>query len=153
MGLSTIHLNQGQFNNSNINQFNFNVKRHYYILGGAHLKVSQIFEVETSVFSKTDGTSTQIDLKAIATYNGKFFGGLSYRIQDAIIPIIGAKWGTKDSHFTMSYSYDITTSALRGYSSGSHELHIGFCKVIRRYDNTRSVNPLWLGNYDFGPKK
>ena len=48
--------------------------------------------------------------------------GVSYRHQDAVMLIIGGQF----KGFRLGYSYDITTSILRKYSSGSHELTLGY---------------------------
>ncbi len=153
MGLSVTHLNEGKFTSGNNNQFNFDAKRHYYVLAGYKTNILPNVELEPMILAKSDGASTQIDLQALATLNNRFFGGINYRLSDAVSPVIGAKWGDNNTFLRFSYSYDITTSNIRNYSSGSHELMLGVCKKIGKTHNERSVNPLWLGNYDLGPKK
>jgi hypothetical protein len=54
----------------------------------------------------------------------KIWVGATYRLQDAIAPMIGymAPFGLK-----VGYSYDLTLSKLNGYSSGTHEIMLGYC--------------------------
>jgi outer membrane protein OmpA-like peptidoglycan-associated protein len=61
-------------------------------------------------------------LGAKVTYNDFIFGGLSYRGKDAIIGLIGLYY----KQFMLAYSYDFTTSGIRNYSSGSHEVLLAY---------------------------
>ena len=81
----------------------------------------------------------QGDINAIAMYNNQFWGGITYRVQDAIVPVIGFQWNS----IKVGYAYDITTSDLKGYSSGTHEIMLRYCfkmpenKTAQRYRNVR----------------
>ena len=72
-------------------------------------------------------------------YKQKFFGGASIRLRDAIALHVGA---TFLESFKVSYSYDIVTSPLRSFESGSHEImliwssNIGMDKK-NKYENKR----------------
>ncbi|NDH90423.1 MAG: type IX secretion system membrane protein PorP/SprF [Flavobacteriia bacterium] len=59
-------------------------------------------------------------------YNAPTFiyGGLGYRNQDAISLMAGYEILPS---LRLAYSYDITTSALSGYSGGSHEIFLNYC--------------------------
>jgi len=143
MGLSTTNVNQGVFNIGGLSQFNFNTVRHYYVLAGYKTRLSQLVELEPSILAKSDAVSTQIDVKAKAIFSNQLFGGVNYRLGDAISPILGMYIPGNNFKLTVSYSYDITTSDLRNYSSGSHEIAISFCKKIpaltQRHDDPRDL--------------
>ena len=64
----------------------------------------------------------QFDLGARVIYNKNFFAGIAYRFQDAFCLMIGTTY----NNFSFGYSYDITTSNLRNYSSGTHEVVLGY---------------------------
>lgn len=72
-------------------------------------------------------------------YKQKIFGGASIRLRDAIALHVGA---TFLEDFNVSYSYDIVTSPLKSYESGSHEVmliwssNIGMDKK-KKYENNR----------------
>jgi hypothetical protein len=51
-----------------------------------------------------------------------FSAGIGYRNWDALLFSAGYTY----SHFTLAYSYDLTTSQLAGYTGGSHEVHLRF---------------------------
>ncbi|MBE9492366.1 MAG: type IX secretion system membrane protein PorP/SprF [Bacteroidetes bacterium] len=98
------------------------------------------FAIAPSVLIKTDFASTQYDICALLIYNNKFWGGVNYRVQDAVCVILGLK--IKD--FTIGYAYDITTSKLGlSRTGGSHEILLNYCFKIeadkgrKSYKNTR----------------
>lgn len=64
----------------------------------------------------------QFDLGVRVIYNKNFFAGVGYRFQDAFCVIIGTTY----NNFSFGYSYDITTSNLRNYSTGTHEVVLGY---------------------------
>ena len=117
--------------------------RHYYITAGYYWAIpgSPTLELDPSFLIKSDLTSTQYDLNCLLKYNNQFWGGLSYRPGDAVAVLLGMNW--KDFHF--GYSYDITTSALNKYSSGTHEIMLGYCfKVVHEFKPESYKNPRFL---------
>jgi len=119
----------------------FYQKRHYYLTAGYQYTIpgNAAFEIDPSVLIKSDLASTQIDISAIVKYNDKFWGGVSYRLQDAVVVIVGMEY----KNFYIGYSYDVTTSRIGNSSSGSHEVLAGYCfkleveKLRESYKNTR----------------
>jgi hypothetical protein len=51
------------------------------------------------------------------------WGGLSYRLKDAISVLLGYIY---DEQFYFGYAYDIGTTDLRKFNSGTHEIMIGY---------------------------
>jgi hypothetical protein len=56
--------------------------------------------------------------------------------------MLGYKWkGAK-----IGYSYDLTTSKIKGYSAGTHEIMLGYCfnvkkpKKVSSYQNARFLD-------------
>ncbi len=122
--------------------FRMQLKRHYYLTGGYEFTFPRnpAFTVTPSMLFKTDGASFQVDASAMLNYKERFWGGLSYRLQDAIVVMLGVNY----KNIRIGYSYDVTTSALGGsYSSGSHEVMAGYSfkleveKLRQSYKNTR----------------
>jgi type IX secretion system PorP/SprF family membrane protein len=64
----------------------------------------------------------QFELGSNVKFKRYFQAGVSYRSSDAVSLLIGFE---KDK-FGFFYSYDITTSNLRKYSSGSHEITLSY---------------------------
>lgn len=121
---------------------NYQNKRHFYLTGGYQYIIPDypLYELEPSVLIKSDLVSYQVDLTARVTYNQKFWGGVSYRITDAVALMLGLKI----KQFMVGYSYDITTSKLGSAGSlGSHEIMVNYSfkldldKNPKSYRNTR----------------
>lgn len=93
--------------------------------GYNHIMASNpAFVVSPSILIKTDLNTLQADLNTMVTYNDRFWGGASYRLQDAIVIFLGLNF----EQFSVGYSYDITLSPLgrRGRSFGSHEIMVQY---------------------------
>jgi type IX secretion system PorP/SprF family membrane protein len=133
VGLSSLHLPQQELKDaaSNFN-FNYKVARHYYVMAGYTFGLGANFELKPSVLAKSDASATQMDLNLIAQWRKMVFGGFSYRLSDAMVGIIGLEksFGSK-LNARFGYSYDVTTSAIKNYSNGTHEIMLGFCYKIK----------------------
>lgn len=117
--------------------------QHMFVMGGYNWEISPDFTLKPSFLVKTDFASTQVDVNLTATFMNRFWGGLSYRLQDALAVNVGLNlW--KDLRLGMAY--DITTSRLNQYSSGSAEVFLGYCFKIEKpvaktkFFNTRNLS-------------
>ena len=122
LGISTTHLNQARIRYENASPY---LVRHYYITAGYNLQLANpLFELMPMFTLKSDGKANQMYLNTIVRYNKRFWGGVSYRTGDAIVGILGVELF---NGVRVGYSYDFTVSRISKYSSGSHELTIGYC--------------------------
>jgi type IX secretion system PorP/SprF family membrane protein len=133
VGVSATHLGaqdlKGAVSNAtppNNYKLQFDVARHYYLIAGYTFLLDQggYHKLTPNIKVKSDGSSTQMDINLTYMYNNQIWIGASYRLQDAVAPMIGymAPFGLK-----VGYSYDVTTSKLNGYSAGTHEIMLGYC--------------------------
>jgi type IX secretion system PorP/SprF family membrane protein len=96
---------------------------HYYAMGGYRLPLGSELQLEPSFLVKyVDPVPPKIDLTATLRYQNKVWLGATYRTEDAISIIVG--YWMKET-FQFGYSYDLTTTNLRNYSSGTHEVMLG----------------------------
>jgi len=122
MGFSIAHLNKpkpklAQEYVSYLNQT-------FFITGGYRYKLkNRPIELRPSVFVKTELASIQIDFNINAMVKDKYWGGLTYRIQDAIVLLGGVEL---NNGLRIGYSYDINITKLKGARDGSHELMLGY---------------------------
>jgi type IX secretion system PorP/SprF family membrane protein len=118
-------------------------QRHYYLMGGYDIDLQNGFILQPAMMIKTDLVTTQLDLNAAATYNNQIWGGVTYRVYDALSIMAGYQI-TKDLRAT--YSYDLTTSSLRTSSSGSHEIMMSYCFTIEIPPKEKGSyrNPIFL---------
>jgi type IX secretion system PorP/SprF family membrane protein len=130
VGASALHLPAGDIKFSNVNT---KMVRHYYLMAGYGVDLTSSLTLKPMVQVKTDAVSTQVDANLNLMINNRFWVGSSYRIQDAIVLLAGLEI---IPNLKLGYSYDLTTSDIKTYSSGTHEIMLGYCykptKVIKR---------------------
>ena len=90
-----------------------------------------------SIYLKSDGSSSQLDINTNLLYNDKIWGGLSYRLDDGVVILAGLEL-MKD--LRLGLAYDLVVSEI---SKNSFEVMLGYnfdIKVdtqIKRYKNPR----------------
>jgi len=116
--------------------------RTFYLQGGYEFifRNNPNFVLIPYAMVKADKASIQLDVATLLEFKGMFWGGLNYRIQDAVSVLAGLQY----KNFKLGYSYDITTSQLGlGRTGGSHEVMLKYCFKIesdkgrKSYRNTR----------------
>jgi len=133
VGLSTTHLSAPKVDGSGAYAKNyvFDVARHYYVIAGYTYNASPTWDIKPDINIESDASSTQFQLDCLAQYNKLIWFGLGYRLQDAGIAFVGLNYAFPNSksgaNLKIGYSYDFTTSQIKSYSSGSHELMLQFC--------------------------
>jgi type IX secretion system PorP/SprF family membrane protein len=96
---------------------------HVYVMGGYKAFLTDEFSAEPSLLIKyASPTPAQVDIGARVFYKNKIWIGGTYRTKDAISAMVGY---TYKDNISIGYSYDITTTNLKNYSNGTHELMIG----------------------------
>jgi type IX secretion system PorP/SprF family membrane protein len=143
MGISATHL--GQFTMDALNLKNVH---HYFITAGYKhtFQGAPDFALRPSVMVKSDAASTQIDLNVNVLYKNMLWAGVSYRFSDAIAPMIGYQKVDKNGNaIRVGYAYDVTTSKLKGYSNGSHDIMVNYCFNLEKpVPVQKSKNPRFL---------
>jgi type IX secretion system PorP/SprF family membrane protein len=122
-GISSTHLTQPELKYE-AGKMPF-VRRHYYVIAGSYIQLpDKNWGMVPSAFIKYDGATAQYDLNLMVEYRKQFRGGLSYRFGDAVVAMVGF---TTQSNITFALAYDITTSKLSSYESGSFEFMAKYC--------------------------
>lgn len=136
IGLSSTQIIQSEGKNTH-----YRLRRTYNLTGGYNFVIPNhpVWEIKPSAILYFDGGAFQVGASALLAYNKKFYGGLGYRYQDAVIVLAGMNIKS----FRVGLAYDLNTSKLTNYNSGSFEVMLGYCfkieteKFRRRYKNTR----------------
>jgi type IX secretion system PorP/SprF family membrane protein len=137
-GISVTHLNQASVKFSDLAATY--LARHYYLSGGYNIKLPDpLFELRPSVLVKTDLAGWQVDLNTNVVYNNRLWGGISYRMQDAVSLLFGTELF---NGLSVGYSFDLVTSAIGRYGYGSHEIFISYSLNVeknrsRKYKSVR----------------
>jgi len=121
VGLSATHLSGGKLENLNIE-----LTQHFYFEAGYDFILSDAIKLIPNVLVKTDFVSTQFDANLMAMWNNVVWLGASYRFEDAIAPMAGLQFPVGKGEIRLGYSYDVTISELKNYSSGSHEIFVNY---------------------------
>jgi type IX secretion system PorP/SprF family membrane protein len=98
---------------------------HYNLTAGYKFEKDDFDIIPSFLVKYVKGAPAALDLNCRVTYQDMYWGGLSYRVNDAVVAMLGLYL---NNTFSFSYSYDITTSHLGKYSSGSHEIMLG-CRL------------------------
>ncbi|GAB4132350.1 MAG: type IX secretion system membrane protein PorP/SprF [Bacteroidia bacterium] len=98
------------------------LNRHYYGMAGYRLPVGDDFVIEPSVMTKyVKPAPFQFDAGLRMIYQDKVWIGGAYRLHDAASAFIGYIFR---ENLQFGYAFDFTTTNIRNYSSGTHELII-----------------------------
>ncbi len=96
---------------------------HYYLSGGYRYELNDDIMIEPNVLLKyVDPAPMKMDLSVRGIYKKSFWVGASFRNNDAVVVMIGLK--LKD-RIIIGYSHDFSTSEIKNYSSGTHEVMLG----------------------------
>ena len=76
-----------------------------------------------SIFIKSNISSYQVDLNVNGVLKDKYWGGLTYRFQDAIVLLGGVEL---NNGLRIGYSYDINVTQMTSARNGSHEIMLGY---------------------------
>jgi type IX secretion system PorP/SprF family membrane protein len=96
--------------------------RHYMAMGGYTFHVGDFGIMPNLLVKYVFPTMPQFDAGVKFDWRDQFWIGASYRHDDAVSFLGGLSY--KD-FLLIAYSYDMSTSNLKNYSNGSHELMIG----------------------------
>ena len=111
-------------------------KIHYYFIAGHVFDLSADVKFKPSLLTKlVEGAPLQVDLSGNFMINDKFVAGLAYRWSAALSAMVGFQ--ATDSWF-IGYGYDLETTRLENYNSGSHEIFLRY-ELFNKYD--RIISP------------
>lgn len=110
-------------------------KMHFYFIGGHIFDFSESVKFKPAFLAKAvEGAPLQIDLTANFLINDKFTIGGAYRWDSAISGLAGFQISPT---LFIGYGYDMETSNLSNYNSGSHEIFLRF----EIFNNNRVTSP------------
>ncbi|MBX7201709.1 MAG: type IX secretion system membrane protein PorP/SprF [Bacteroidia bacterium] len=102
------------------------LKRHFFINGGYvwDLNSSGSVKFKPSFLVKYQPAAPiQADINAHFLFDDKFWVGVSYRTNAAIVGMIEYQFTPR---IRAGYAYDYTTTAMRQFQGGSHEIMLGY---------------------------
>lgn len=126
-GVSAEHLNQPKFNKA---QNPSHYKVHFYLTGGYIIPLSnKAWELSPSVFIGSNLTNNILSINTNVIYNKRFWGGVSYRVGEAFTTMLGVEIF---SGLRIGYAFDVSTTKISSYNSGSHEFMLGYSFTLKK---------------------
>lgn len=99
------------------------LKRHLMLHGAYAYNINSDIALEPTLMIKfITPAPIQFDINTKIMYKNIVWGGLGFRTKDAATIVVGYNY---QDQLIFGYSYDITFTDLKKYSSGTHELMIG----------------------------
>ena len=99
-------------------------KMHFYFIAGHVFTLSENIDFKPAVLSKiVEGAPLQADVTANFLFFDKLTLGAAYRWDASVSALAGFQ--ISDSWF-IGYGYDLETSKLANYNSGSHEIFLRY---------------------------
>jgi len=87
VGLSSSHMTEPIVEWSDGNQYP--LARHYFLISGYYHQLSSLLSLNPSIYLKSDGATSQLDINTNLIYNNKMWGGVSYRLDEGISLLAG----------------------------------------------------------------
>ena len=127
LGISSTHLLEPtvtlKANETSEDEYEFKNGRMYYFMAGSNIPVkNSLFEIQPSVFVKTDFQFYQAEATLRMRYNKFITAGVGYRWNDAVMAMIGAEF----KNFYIGYAFDYPISKMSKATMGSHEIFLGY---------------------------
>ena len=149
MGISATHLyapNITDLDAGGNEIMNFSNAKHFWITAGYEYGLGPDLKLRPSILAKSDAASTQLDVNINVLYKDMIWGGVSYRVSDAIAPMVGYQNNdVGGGTLRIGYAYDVTTSQIKGYSNGSHDIMLNYCfNLDKPKPLQKSKNPRFL---------
>lgn len=111
--------------------------KHYFLSGGMVFDLSSSLKLKPTILIKSvpGYAPLEADINANLLIKDMFWVGLGYRTGDAINALL--QYNMKNG-FRVGYAYDFTLSKLNNYTSGSHEIMLGWDFGSRKIDKILS---------------
>jgi type IX secretion system PorP/SprF family membrane protein len=107
----------------------------YYLTAGHVFDLNYNLKFKPALMTKlVQGAPLQVDISANFLFNEKFTLGAAYRWSAAVSALVGFQ--ATDSWF-IGYGYDLETTRLANYNSGSHEIFLRF-ELFKKYNKITS---------------
>jgi type IX secretion system PorP/SprF family membrane protein len=114
-------------------------KFHYYLTFGRIFTLTEELKLKGQAMIKAvQNAPLQYEVNANFLIKEKIWAGLSYRSGDAASAILGVQ---VNPYFVVSYAYDYSLSKIQKYTSGSHEIALGYIFV---YKGKKIVTPRYF---------
>jgi len=117
----TLGLSFTQINQSNAKATFSKPPRHFYAYAAYEYALNEQIDIIPSLYFKNSTFISQTEINVLGMYEERFWGGLSYRVQESVVILLGLN---VVNGIRLGYSYDLNTGPVKSHSGGSHEIMI-----------------------------
>jgi type IX secretion system PorP/SprF family membrane protein len=135
IGISSAHMTEPVVEWSDGSQFS--LERHYFLISGYYYELTPVLSLNPSIYLKSDGATSQLDINTNLIYNNKMWGGVSYRLDEGLILLAGMN---VNEDLRLGLAYDLTLINPLGNSLEvmlGYNFKINYDKPISKYKNPR----------------
>ncbi len=136
-GISVNHLIDTQFN-FGIADLRNSLEPNFYLLGGYDYDVTYNLVITPSILVKSDFNTYSFDVSAIATYNEKMWGGISFRQSEAAIFMLGYSL-FKDNSLKFGYAFDYIIQNQEAKQATSHEILLSYSMPVSPFGSRKII--------------
>ena len=135
VGISSSHMTEPVVEWSDGAQYP--LARHYFLIAGYYNELNPTLSLNPSIYLKSDGATSQLDINTNLIYNNKMWGGVSYRLDEGLILLAGMN---VNEDLRIGLGYDVT---MLNPLSNSLEVMLGYNfkinydKPVSKYKNPR----------------
>ena len=123
VSVPTITAADGAISVQNASALDHYFTRHFYLHAGKVFPLGEYFDLKPSTLVKVmPDTPVEVDVNLNVLYRERIWLGAGYRTGDAVVAM--AEYQITPQ-LRIGYAYDMTTSRLRNFNSGSHEVMLG----------------------------
>jgi type IX secretion system PorP/SprF family membrane protein len=123
-GLSVNHIIRSEFDFGSEALKN-PLENHIYLTGGYDYDLTYQIVLSPSFLVKSDFNTYSFEVSTLATYEQKFWGGVSFRQGESIGAIVGAAFG-KENAFRLGYAFDYVIKAQPVKRPTSNEVMLSY---------------------------
>lgn len=108
---------------ANINDAS-NLRRHLLITGGYVFTLNDNWKIKPSALIKyTHAAPIEVDINTNVLYKDMIWLGVSFRTGDSFVTMLEYQ---ANDRFRIGYAHDFTITRIRNYSTGTHEIMVGY---------------------------
>ena len=134
IGLSTLHITEPTIENEeNI----IGLSRHYFLLAGYYHEINPLVSLNPSIYLKSDGSTSQLDINTNIIYNNKMWGGVSYRLDEGIVLLTGMNI---NDDLKFGIAYDVVLNKIQNNSIEfmlGYSFKVDYDRPVKSYKNPR----------------
>ncbi len=129
LGVGFQHLIDAKFDVFGIDSVSNPLVNHLTFTGGYDYDLAYKLRLTPTVLIQTDLNVYSFDIGVLATYDDTFWGGLSFRQQEAVVGMIGYSF-FKEKSLKLGYAFDYVVVAQIAKAAASHEVMVTYSLPI-----------------------